>query len=294
MKNFFKAFLWFLVLALVALFFHYIYGEKACGVCDINVTKVQKEPATSKKTVQQFSEFIITAADGSTVFKFPKGFVVNSLNGEVELPKAMQGFKDSIYNYLNTNQEKELLITAKYLKTEGEPLGIDRAKFLKNLLVMAQINPNRIIPKAMLSEYSYDASAKYADAIAMVFQNISVENAKIIEASITSKTLYAAFASETFKADRNLQAYALELKNYLENNPTKKVTITGHTDNKGSQTINYGLGLKRAKQVTSYLVSQGIAKTKIKSKSKGETAPVGTNDTEEGRAKNRRITIEVK
>ena len=294
MKNFFKAFLWFLVLALFALFFHYIYGEKACGVCDSNATKVEQEPVKSEKTVQQFSEFMITAADGSTVFKFSKGFVVNSLNGEVEIPNAMIGFKDSIFNYLNRNQGKELLITAKYLNPEGASRGMDRAQFLKNLLVKAQINPNRIIPKAVLSEYSYDTDTKYGNGIAMTFQNVSVENAKAIESSITSKTLYAAFASTEFKADRTLQAYALELKNYLQNNPTKNVTVTGHTDNVGTSSGNYNLGLKRAKQVTSYLISQGIATAKIKSKSKGETTPVATNNTEEGRAKNRRISIDVK
>jgi len=295
MKNFIKAFLWFLVLALLALFLHYFYGEKTCGVCDANKPKVEVEPVGPiKNAVVQLAEFTIKASDGSTAFKFPEGFVVNANNGTVAIPQGMQGFKDSIYNFLNKNQNKELLITAKYLKSEGKAIGMDRAKFLKEVLVKAQINPDRIVPKAVLSDYSYAKDAKYGEGIAMVFQNVSADHAKAVEASITSKTLYAHFGSADFKADRTLKAYAFELNNYLKMNPTKNVTITGHTDNKGSSSGNYNLGLKRAKQVMIYLISQGIDKPRISSKSQGENVPVASNDTEEGRAKNRRISIAVK
>ena len=297
MKNFFGAFLWFLVLALIALFFHYFVGENLCGVCGDSQVQNKQEQLKTTPTTQskvQFSEFAITDTSGKSIFKFPRGFVINSENGEVEIPTTMSGVKDSIFNYLNQHQGKELLISAKYLKSEGEPRGLDRANFLKKILIKAGMNPNRIIPKAVLSDFSYGTDTKYNDGIALLFQNIPEDQLKTIEADISNKTLYSEFASKTFKPDKTLQAYAFELKNYLSKYPDKMVSVTGHTDNVGNAKSNYNLGLKRAKNVMNYLISQGILKSHIKAYSKGETSPIASNDTDEGRAANRRINIVVK
>lgn len=295
MKRFFQAFIWFLVLAFIAYLFHYFIGEKICGVCKTHVNEAKQEQIKTKpKTVQQLASFAITDANGKTVFKFPSNFIINSANGKVHIPEDMHSFKDSIFNFLNKNQGKELMISAKYLQSEGKPRGVDRANFLKNVLVKAGINPNRIIPKAVMSDYSFDSNGNYADGIAMLFNTISQEVEEAFEKSISNKILYADFGAVAFKADRNLQAYAFELKNYLHKYTDKNVSITGHTDDVGTTAGNYKFGLKRANNVRNYLVSQGIDSKRIKAYSKGETAPIASNKTEEGRAENRRITIEVK
>ena len=67
----------------------------------------------------------------------------------------------------------------------------------------------------------------------------------------------------------------------------------GHTDSVGSEAYNLALSKRRAESVKSYLVSQGIAADKIRTEGKGESQPVASNDTAEGRAKNRRVDIEV-
>lgn len=80
--------------------------------------------------------------------------------------------------------------------------------------------------------------------------------------------------------------YVIEfLKNYTE----RKVEIQGHTDNKGSEETNMELSLKRAEYVRDYLVSKGIKASQITVIGHGYTRPKDTNDTEQGRAKNRRI-----
>lgn len=295
MKRFFQAFLWFLVLAFIAYLFRYFIGEKICGVCQTHTNEAKQEQIKTNPTaIQKLSSFAITDVNGKTVFNFPSNFIINSANGKVHIPEDMQSFKDSIFNFLNKNQGKELMITAKYLQSEGEPRGVDRANFLKNVLVNAGINPNRIIPKAVMSDYSFDSKGNYADGIAMIFNTISQEAEEVFEKSISNKILYADFGAVAFKPDRNLQAYAFELTNYLHKYTDKKVTITGHTDDVGSTSGNYKFGLKRANNVLNYLVSQGIDTKRIKAFSKGETAPIASNKTEEGRAKNRRITIKVK
>lgn len=76
---------------------------------------------------------------------------------------------------------------------------------------------------------------------------------------------------------------------YLKNKSLLKIEIAGHTDNKGSETVNQTLSEKRAQAVADYLVSKGIEPTRITYKGYGSQRPVTTNDTEEGRKLNRRV-----
>ncbi|HEX3009321.1 MAG TPA: OmpA family protein, partial [Bacteroidales bacterium] len=74
----------------------------------------------------------------------------------------------------------------------------------------------------------------------------------------------------------------------LKDNPTLKVEISGHTDNAGSPEYNKTLSENRAKAVVTYLTENGITKERLTAKGYGELKPVTGNDTEEGRAQNRR------
>ena len=87
--------------------------------------------------------------------------------------------------------------------------------------------------------------------------------------------------------------YIKNLKLVLENNPSSKIEVTGHTDNTGTERFNKTLGLKRAEFVKSYLVSAGINADQIVTSSKGFSEPVMPNSTPEGRAANRRTEIKV-
>ena len=68
---------------------------------------------------------------------------------------------------------------------------------------------------------------------------------------------------------------------------------TGHTDSVGSDAYNQRLSVRRANAVKAYLVSQGVAADRIVVEGKGESKPVATNKTAAGRAKNRRVEVEV-
>ena len=71
------------------------------------------------------------------------------------------------------------------------------------------------------------------------------------------------------------------------------IIAVGHTDSVGSDAYNQKLSVKRAESVKAYLVSKGIEKNRIYTEGKGEKQPVADNKTKEGRAKNRRVEIEV-
>ncbi|TFZ05811.1 OmpA family protein [Ramlibacter henchirensis] len=71
------------------------------------------------------------------------------------------------------------------------------------------------------------------------------------------------------------------------------VIAVGHTDSVGADNYNQRLSVRRAEAVKSYLVSKGIEKNRVYTEGKGEKQPVADNKTGEGRAKNRRVEIEV-
>jgi outer membrane protein OmpA-like peptidoglycan-associated protein len=102
---------------------------------------------------------------------------------------------------------------------------------------------------------------------------------------------------ETGKADLkqelqlNLAEVAAILKSLLAES---SVIIEGHTDNVGSAQKNKTLSEQRANKVLDYLVGRGVDKKRLKAIGYGLTKPVEKNDTEEGRAKNRRVELVIK
>ena len=84
-----------------------------------------------------------------------------------------------------------------------------------------------------------------------------------------------------------------ELVQLLNDNPTVKIEISGHTDNIGKPSDNLALSNNRAKSVVSYLISKGITASRLVAKGYGETKPIATNSNEEGRATNRRTELRV-
>ena len=71
------------------------------------------------------------------------------------------------------------------------------------------------------------------------------------------------------------------------------IIAVGHTDSIGSNAYNQRLSVRRAESVKAYLVSKNIAANRIQASGKGETAPIANNTASEGRARNRRVEIEV-
>ena len=84
-----------------------------------------------------------------------------------------------------------------------------------------------------------------------------------------------------------------KLLELLKLNPSMKIEVGGHTDNVGTAAYNLTLSENRAKSVANFLTSNGVDKTRITSKGYGLTKPIGDNNTEKGRAQNRRTEIRV-
>ena len=110
-------------------------------------------------------------------------------------------------------------------------------------------------------------------------------------ASIVLKNVF--FDVNKFDLKPESEAELDILVRLLNENPTLKIQIGGHTDNVGKPADNLALSNNRAKAVVRYLVSKNIAAQRLLAKGLGETQPIDDNKTEEGRAKNRRTEVKV-
>lgn len=120
----------------------------------------------------------------------------------------------------------------------------------------------------------------------------NLPNAKVerigegIVVEFESKVLFAIDQARlTNSARRNLN----DLTTILNKYPDTNIEVQGHTDNTGTDSHNQELSERRASAVADYLRNRGVTTARITTKGFGELAPGYTNDTEEGRAQNRRV-----
>ena len=90
-------------------------------------------------------------------------------------------------------------------------------------------------------------------------------------------------------ARKNLATLAASLEKY----PNTDLMVVGHTDATGPDAYNMSLSERRAGAAANYLVSEGVARTRLRSTGRGESEPVAPNDTEADRQKNRRVEVAI-
>jgi OOP family OmpA-OmpF porin len=115
-------------------------------------------------------------------------------------------------------------------------------------------------------------------------------------APVSEKVSFAAeslfdFDQALVKADGKTALDGLLAK--LQAMSTEAIVTVGHTDSTGSDVYNQKLSLRRAEAIRAYLVSKGVEASRVFVEGKGESQPVADNGTAEGRAKNRRVSVEV-
>jgi outer membrane protein OmpA-like peptidoglycan-associated protein len=100
---------------------------------------------------------------------------------------------------------------------------------------------------------------------------------------------------ETGKADLNAQGVqaANDLANFLRVRADRTIVLSGYTDNTGSARINTALSAARAEAVKTAVMKQGIEPSRIQTKGLGQSNPVASNATSDGRQKNRRVEVAI-
>ncbi len=117
---------------------------------------------------------------------------------------------------------------------------------------------------------------------------------KVVKTKIVKiVTLKVNFRTAKYDILKGYQSEIEEFANFLIKNPEYKAKIVGHTDSRSAHTDNILLSLNRAKSVRDKLVDLGVAYESLSVDGVGPNEPIASNDTREGRAKNRRIEVTV-
>lgn len=111
-----------------------------------------------------------------------------------------------------------------------------------------------------------------------------------LDVILSSDILFSSGSASLYPGGRDkLRQVASVLTRYPESN----LQIIGHTDSRGTEEFNLGLSRKRAQAVADELTANGVSAQRIALRGLGESQPMATNDTREGRAQNRRVEIRI-
>lgn len=102
------------------------------------------------------------------------------------------------------------------------------------------------------------------------------------------------FAFDSSRLDAAARDALDQAVRVIRDNPGVRLAVIGHTDSVGTAAYNQGLSERRAAAVVDYLVSRGIDRSRLSAEGRGEAEPVASNDTDDGRERNRRVQLVVR
>lgn len=203
----------------------------------------------------------------------PKAVVF--VNGEIKnnLGEVPDGAEVTIKN-TKTNQEVDAVID----KETGDYVAVVAVDKDEDLMLTAK-----------KKGFAFSSQLISSDAV-VIGKPIKTEKLEIkpIEVGEAYKINNINFATNSFELNNKITLVLTEFIEFLNENPTVKVAIHGHTDNVGDPKENMLLSENRAKAVYNYLIIEDIDASRLSFKGFGETKPIAKNNSEEGKAKNRR------
>jgi len=223
-------------------------------------------------------------------------------------PNLKNAFKQTA-QHLKNSPNRQLTITGSYANNETnntwyDNLGIARAEAIKKEILgsgVAGLDGTSITTTGKLDNGLVFNGNKTNGNIRTAFSKNdkaaqqAAGNKKLtdIEGRLKAapKNFYFDSGSSVIALDQEMRTYFRDLKYYLSRKPNAKITLTGHTDTDGAANKNVEIGQSRAERIKKYMNQNGINGAQISTTSKGESAPIATNNTPDGKAKNRRVEI---
>jgi outer membrane protein OmpA-like peptidoglycan-associated protein/tetratricopeptide (TPR) repeat protein len=213
-----------------------------------------------------------------------------------ELPESLRPhlvtYVKGQVNDAKTNQPLESAVEIIDLQ-KNEPVyedysDADKGDFLATLTAGKNYGLN--ISKSGYLFYSQNFSLvghapKEAFNISVLLQPIEIGN-KVVLNNIF-------FDTNKFDLKQESLAELQKLVDFLSLNPSLKIEVSGHTDNVGNDQLNQTLSQNRAKAVYDFLIQSKVDPARLQYKGYGKTQPIATNDTDEGRQKNRRTEFKI-
>ncbi|WP_341226000.1 OmpA family protein [uncultured Arcticibacterium sp.] len=149
-------------------------------------------------------------------------------------------------------------------------------------------------PHCSTGEYDGDNMAVIAPAepeVEVVEPAPILEDAAAEELLFEPLDVYFESAKSSITRTEELDNFLATAKKYLAAHPDRKLNIVGHSDSDGTDVTNDRLSLERANLLKNLLIQDGFTAGQLITSGMGEKAPIASNDTPEGKAKNRRATV---
>jgi outer membrane protein OmpA-like peptidoglycan-associated protein len=272
-------------------------GDKAF----IEETVITESPPTTLPTVSD-DAFIIN--DGSFRATAAQGIQFALSDDTPIIGAPANTALNELAIYLATNAERQLTLLGEYQSDEQNNtnflnLGLARAGAVKIQLINMGAVADRIALRGMQVDDSEVRNDTLLNSIGFRFSAMetldSDEDITNLRSTILAEPaiIYFATASANVNLDEAFQVKIQNLKTYLRAVDDATVTVSGHTDNVGNVASNTALSERRAAQIKEYLVGQGFAADRISVVGRGPSVPMADNSTPEGRAKNRRVEIQL-
>ena len=134
----------------------------------------------------------------------------------------------------------------------------------------------------------FEAKAKMSDKMTSKEGKVGLDNIAVGK-KMTLNNIFFDFDKATLKKESYFELN--QVVKFMKENPTVKIQLSGHTDYKGSHEYNMTLSNDRAKAAYNYLIQKGVPQSRMTYKGYGKTQPIADNNTDAGRALNRRTEI---
>ncbi len=239
----------------------------------------------------------------STLGLFEKITKNETKNFTVATKQIFATSKKELYKVSKEGIKKEFFCktawtkTDDYLDTFAGKLGIPQKgfSFLGKALSVADI-----INSGVSIANAYADSSKATSDLKLAIEELSELSQQYLDLVGEKKLVFKTELRAEFDFDKTdikpefEEHLRKEILTVLQRYPQKKLTLEGHTDSVGTKQYNEDLSIRRANAIKDWLTANGIAEERITAKGHGMTKPEASNDTKEGRKRNRRVVATIK
>jgi len=289
-----------------SILYYYLCCNCSSGCCAAPITEEIVEEPRDNSTK---GAFIVNSNQGNFNVELNENFNFkeSSFNFMEPLSNDLNEAIVSVKNYMLQDSTNLMSITGYYKSDENNHsafpnLGLARANAVKNYFVSTGVSSKNIDTYGELkNDIVPDNERIYYGPVGFSISNLDFSDTTRMDAiyqigeSIKENplVLYFETGAATLSLTPEQRIKVANISKYIDKIHEAQIHVIGHTDNTGDAFSNEKLGQKRADFVKRYLMGNAINESSIEAISKGQTEPIASNATEEGREQNRRVVVTI-